>query len=148
MRKRGVTCLVIGALLVVFVLACAVVLFTGLDRLAKSLPTPQARPTLTIGQTYWIGALLPPPGLPAGLRIPNADLYNKPGTSLSDPSVTIVAVLGDATPVKLGGIRNEWCYVEGTDEFGKHVEGWLRCDRLLDYKPTPVPTLNLTPQKP
>lgn len=142
--RRGL----VASLLALVTVACAVVVFTGLDRLVESLPTPQPRPTLTVGETYWIGALLPSPGLPAGLIMRSADLYNKPGSSITDPSVTIVAVLEDATPVKLIGIRDEWCYVEAADELGQHVEGWLRCSRLLDYEPTPVPTPNLTPEKP
>jgi hypothetical protein len=78
----------------------------------------------------------------------SADLYNKPGNSISDPTVTIVAVIGEATVVKLVGMQEEWCYIEATNQFGQGVEGWLRCDRLLDYEPTPFPTPDLTPQRP
>ena len=151
MRRWALPCGLIAGLLALMAVLCVVALITGfigLGRLAESLPTPLPRPTLVVGETYWIGALLPPPGLPAGLVMPSANLYNKPGSSISDPSVTIVAVLDDTTPVKLTGIRDEWCYVEATNQLGQHVEGWLRCDRLLDYEPTPVPTPNLTPEKP
>jgi hypothetical protein len=151
MRRWALPCGLIAGLLVLVVVLCALILIAGivgLGRLAESLPTPPPRPTLIVGETYWIGAVLPPPGLPAGLAMPHANLYNKPGSGISDPSVTIVAVLNDATPVRLTGIRDEWCYVEAPDQFGQHVEGWLHCDRLLDYEPTPFPTPNLTPEKP
>ena len=46
------------------------------------------------------------------------------------------------------GSRDGWCYVETTNIFGRRVEGWLECNRLLDYEPTPIPTPNLTPEKP
>ena len=147
MRKRGVTCLIVGGLVVVSVLACAVALFTGLERLAEVLPTPQPQPTFTVGETYWIGALLPVAPLPRSLVLRSADMYNKPG-NINDPDVRIIGVLGEGTEVKLRGIRGEWCYVEGTSEFGRHIEGWLGCIRLLDYKPTPLPTPNLTPEQP
>jgi hypothetical protein len=152
MRRWGLPCgLVAGLLVFGAVVLCVIVLiggFIGLGNLAKSLPTLPVPPKLVIGKTYWIGALVPPAGLPAGLVIPNVQLFNKPGSTISDPSVTIVAILDDATPVKLTGIRDEWCYIKATDQFGKQVEGWLDCDRLLGYKPTPIPTPNLTPEKP
>jgi hypothetical protein len=80
--------------------------------------------------------------------MPSAQLFNKPGSVIDDPSITIVAILDDATPVKLASIQKEWCYVEATDRFNNHVEGWMNCVQLLDYEPTPFPTPNLTPQKP
>src|SRR5574341_956819 len=150
-RRRSLTCGIVAGLIVLGIVVCAVALIVGfiaLGRFAQTLPTPQPRPTLIVGENYWIGALLPPPGLPEGLVMRSAVLYNKPASSINDPSVTIVAVLNDATPVKLTGIQNEWCYVEATNQLGQHVEGWLQCDRLLDYEPTPFPTPNLTPVKP
>jgi hypothetical protein len=143
-------CGIIGVLLVLSVAVCVLaggLGLVGLVQFAESLPTPRPTPVLTIGEIYWIGALLPPPGLD-GLVVRSAELYNKPGNSISDPSVTIVMFLNDATPVKLAGSRGEWCYVEATNEFGQDVEGWLRCNRLLDYEPTPVPTPNRTPEPP
>jgi len=151
MRRRTLTCGLIAGVLVLVAVLCAVAViggFIGLGQLAESLPTSPPRPTLVVGETYWIGAIVPPPGLPAGLVVRYANLQNKPGSTIKDPGVTIVAMLDDATEVKLTGIRDDWCYVETSNEFGRHVEGWLECNRLLDYRPTPVPTPNLTPEKP
>ena len=148
--KRTIPLAVIIGIFVCVALCAAslIVGVIGLGRFADTLPTPQPHPTLVVGETYWVGALLPPPGLPSGLVLRYADLYNKPGDSINDPSITIVAVVNDATPVTLTGIQESWCYVEATNEFGNQVEGWMNCDRLLDYEPTPFPTLNLTPQSP
>ncbi len=152
MRRWAVTCGIVAGLLILGAVICAVAIITGFVELGQwinTLPTPEPRPTLIVGENYWVSALLLPPGLPAGLVLQSATLYNKPGSSISDPSVTIVGVLKDTTPVKLSGIRDdEWCYVEGSDDFGDHVVGWMNCIQLLDYEPTPFPTPNLTPEKP
>jgi len=145
------TCGLIAGVLVLAAMLCAVIVivgFVGLGRLAESLPTLPPRPTLVIGETYWTGAIMPPRGLPAGLVMRWTDLQNKPGSTIKDPSVTIITMLDDATRVELTGIRDGWCYVETTNMFGRPVEGWLKCNRLLDYRPTPIPTPNLTPEKP
>jgi hypothetical protein len=151
-RKWAVTCPAIIGLLVIVGIACLVISIIVLDRIVTVLPTPQPKPILEIGRTYWIGAFIPPPGIPSGLVISNIYVYNKPGNSLTDPSVTIVAVLPDSTEVTLIGLQDEWCFIEGLyslfEDYQKNVEGWIDCDRLLDYKPTPYPTPNLTPERP
>ena len=151
MRKRPVPCGLIIGLAFVGVLLCGAVLLVvlfKLGRFVESLPTPRPSPVLEVGKTYWIGAILPPPGLPAGLTLYYVDIQNKPRSSLNDPGITVIGVLKDATPVKLTGIQDKWCYIEATNEFGDPVEGWLDCDQLLDYQPTPFPTPDLTPVKP
>jgi hypothetical protein len=148
MRKWVLGCIIVGGLLAIAVVICLAAGFFGLARVAQSLPTPKPTPILTTGKTYWIGALIPPAGVPEGLVIRYAILQNKPGSSINDPTITVIRFLDDATPVKLTGIRDEWCYIEALDQFGKQVEGWLECNRLLDYEPTPVPTPNLTPERP
>jgi hypothetical protein len=120
----------------------------GLNRVAKNLPTIRPRTTLTIGQTYWVGAIIPPLGLPSGMVLRYANLYNKPGYMTTDPSITVVSTLSDSIPVKLNGMQENWYYVEATNQFGENVEGWLNCDQLLDYQPTPYPTPNRRPQRP
>ena len=146
--KKILTCGLVASGLAILCVVAAIAGLVGLGRLAESLPTPSPQPTLIVGETYWTGAIAPPPGLPAGLVVRWTDLQNKPGSVIGDLDVTIIAVLGDATEVELSGIRDGWCYVEASNEFGRHVEGWLQCDRLLDYEPTPIPTPNLTPEKP
>ncbi len=148
MRKWVLGCIIVGGLLAIAVVVCLAAGLFGLARVAQSLPTPKPTPILTIGKTYWIGALMPPAGVLEGLVIRDVTLQNKPGSTISDPSITVTGFLGDATPVKLTGTRDEWCYIEALNQFGKQVEGWLQCNRLLDYEPTPMPTPNLTPERP
>jgi len=78
------------------------------------------------------------------------DIWHDPpsGDISNDPSLAIVGVLLDVSPVTLIGAQDGWCYVEGTDPAGHHVEGWMHCDILLSYKTTPLPTPNLTPERP
>jgi len=139
--KKILTCGLVASGLAILCVVAAIAGLVGLGRLAESLPTPSPQPTLIVGETYWTGA-------PAGLVVRWTDLQNKPGSVIGDLDVTIIAVLGDATEVELSGIRDGWCYVEAPNEFGRPVEGWLKCNRLLDYRPTPIPTPNLTPEKP
>ncbi len=144
-------CGIVMGLLVLVVLMVALCNLVGRAgmRWAESLPTVPPKPTLTIGNTYWIGGLIPPAGLPQGLAIPDVAVYNKPGDPVFSPDVTIVWFLHDATPVTLAGIRDRWCYVEARDdEFDRNVEGWIDCDRLLGYEPTPIPTPDRTPERP
>jgi hypothetical protein len=148
MRRWILGCGIVGGLLAITLVVCIVTGLIGLSRVSESLPTPRPRPTLTIGETYWIGALVPPPGIFGGLVVRDATLCNKPGDPISDASVTIITFLSNATPVKLIGIRDEWCYIGATDEYGQHFEGWTDCERLLDYEPTPMPTPNPTPERP
>lgn len=142
----GVTCVAI----IVGVVICVIAASIGLFRLAQTLPTPAPTPVLTVGKSYWVSALIPPKGLPAGLVLPSADIYNKPGNSITDPSVTVVAVVPDATELTLAAVQADWCYMKGRyySDYSKSVEGWLKCNRLLDYEPTPYPTPNKTPQAP
>lgn len=109
-------------------------------------PTGIPKPDFAIGGQYWTSACSDPWG---GLSS-WVDLSNKPSDNWSDPSVTIVGVLSDASPVTMIGIRADWCLVGGTEELflRRYVEGWLKCSRLLSYKPTPLPTPNLTPERP
>jgi len=150
--------LVLGCLAVVLAVAgCLVLSSLGVIQLAKQLPTARPTPSLVVGQTYWVGAVLPPEGFLSGLVIRDALIYNKPGSSLSDPSIAIVADVPDATALTLSGIQDEYCYVEGEyfplrdtgiTDYSQKADGWIDCSRLLDYEPTPYPTPNLTPQQP
>lgn len=149
----GVTC----AVVIVGVAVCLLATSLGIFRIAQSLPTPAPTAILTIGRNYWVNALLPPLGMPAGLVIPNANVYNKPGNPITDPSVTIIAVVPDATELTLTAVQTNWCYVSGIyyplrqagiTDYSQPVEGWMECNRLLDYEPTPYPTPNQTPQAP
>lgn len=140
--------------MLVVLCVCVIGACYGIFRLVQSLPTPVPTIVLKTGNNYWVGALIPPKGLPAGLVLRYADIYNKPGHSLTDPSVTIIATVPDTTELTLVAIQKDWCYVKGTyymsgiESHGEQVEGWMECNRLLDYKPTPYPTPNLTPQTP
>ncbi len=130
-------CVIVGALLLMLVVIgvlCVGVGSLGLKQVAGSLPTPRPRPTLIVGNTYWIGALVPPAGL-SRPTIRWVAIYNKPGAPGS-PGVTTVAWLNDAdgTPVRLAGIRDKWCYIEATREYRGPVEGWMECHQLLDYE--------------
>lgn len=111
-----------------------------------SEPTGTPKPDFAIGGQYWTSAYWDPWSGPSSW----VDLLNKPSDDWSDPSVTIVGVLSDASPVTLIGIRADWCLVGGTEELflRRYVEGWMHCDILLSYKPTPLPTPNLTPERP
>ena len=142
---------------IVGVIVCAVVASLGFFRLAQTLPTPAPTLVLTVGKGYWVNALIPPQGLLAGLVLRNADVYNKPGNPITDPSVTIIAVIPDATELTLKAVQANWCYVEGTyypfrelgiTDYSQSIEGWMECNRLLDYAPTPYPTPDKTPQAP
>ena len=109
-------------------------------------PTGTPKPDFTIGGQYWTSADLSPWGAPSSW----VDLINKPSDDFTDPSVAIVGILSDASPVTLIGIRDDWCLVGGTEELFQHlyVEGWLKCSRLLSYEPTPLPTIDMTPESP
>jgi hypothetical protein len=118
MRKWILGCGAIGGLLTMFALVCVIAGLIGLARVTESLPIPIPTPELVMGRTYWTGALVPPPGVFGGLVIRMTELYNKPGDPISDASVTVIAFLSDATPVKLVGIQDKWCYIEATIEYG------------------------------
>jgi hypothetical protein len=166
MRKWLVPLSVTCAVVIVGVAICAIAAFLGIFRLAQALPTPAPTSVLTIGRNYWVNALVPPPGMPAGLVDRYANVYNKPGSPITDPSVTIIAVISDATELTLTAVQADWCYVRGTYnfmsginiptpeppmptlDFTRPFEGWMECNRLLDYEPTPYPTPNQTPQAP
>jgi len=98
----GITC----AVVIIGAAICVIAVSLGIFRLVQALPTPAPTPELTIGKNYWVNALIPPPGLPAGLVMPNADIYNKPGNSLTDPSVTVIAVVPDATELTLTAVQS------------------------------------------
>ena len=148
----------LGCLAVVLAAAaCLALSSAGVVELARQIPTPPPTPRLAVGQTYWVNAVLPPEGLLSGLVDRHALIYNKPGSSLSDPSITIVADVPDATALTLAGVQDGYCYVEGEyfplKEFGitdykQKADGWIDCGRLLDYEPTPYPTPDRTPQPP
>jgi hypothetical protein len=153
-RRSWLILLGLGCLAVVLAaVACLALSSAGIVELARGLPTAMPTAQLVIGHTYWVGALLPPAGLPSGLVLRDVDVFNKPGSSLSDPSITIVDVVPDATPLTLAGMQDSYCYIEGeyrspvTDNV-RQVQGWIDCGRLLDYQPTPYPTPNRTPQQP
>ncbi len=101
------------------------------------------------GNQYWISAYEDPISGPSSW----VPIYNLPGELFSDPAIALIDFIPDATLVTLIGVQDEYCYVEG---FGPSsevfpalpVEGWLTCDLLLTHKPTPLPTRNLTPQRP
>jgi hypothetical protein len=137
----------LSVLVVLMVGLCNLVGRAGM-RWVESLPAPAPKPSLVVGRTYWTAALMPPAPLSEGLVIPYVEVYNKPGDPFY-PDVTIVYFLHDATPVKLAGIRDRSCYIEARDdELDHNVEGWVDCDRLLGYEPTPVPTPDRTPERP
>ncbi len=166
MRKWLIPIAVTCAVILIGIAVCIIASGIGLFSFARSLPTIAATPVLSIGKNYWVNAIIPPPGPLAGLVTRDANVYNKPGNPISDPSITIVAIVPNTTEVNLVAIKQNWCYVRGvynpmsginiptpeppmpTLDFTKSFEGWIECDRLLDYQPTPYPTPNSTPQAP
>ncbi len=158
----GVTC----AVVIVGVTICIIITSLGLFRVAQALPTLAPTPALITGGNYWVNALIPPLGLPSGLVDRYAYVYNKPGSPVTDPSITIIAAIPNATQLTLVAIKQNWCYVRGTynfmnginistpeppmptPDFTRPFEGWIECNRLLNYEPTPYPTPNPTPQAP
>jgi hypothetical protein len=144
-RKWILPCGIISCLLIALAFGGGLILLLRFEHFTQFLPTPQPTISLIAGNTYLISGISADIAPPLGSRF--ATLFNKPAPSNRDPSATVVGALHDATPVKLIGVQDDWCYVEGTDN-GIHLEGWLRCNQLLDNRPTPIPTLNRTPQRP
>jgi hypothetical protein len=144
-----VPCAVVAGVLLIGVIACFAASRVGLNRLLTSLPGRSSTVELVEGERYWVGAMQPPLPFMEGLSVPYATLLSEPGEiTASDPTTAFVGMLPDATPVTLREVQDEWCRVEGTDEWGDHVEGWMQCIQLLDYEPTPVPMPGLTPEQP
>jgi hypothetical protein len=144
-----VPCAVVAAVLLIGVIACVVASRVGLNRLLTSLTGRSSTVELVEGERYWVGAMQPPLPFMEGLSVPYATLLNEPGeVTAADPTTAFVGMLPDATPVTLKEVQDEWCRVEGTDEWGDQIEGWMQCIQLLDYEPTPVPLPDLTPEQP
>lgn len=151
-RKSSIKKLFVFVILLTLLLsACAlqpeiiVLTATAESQLATSIPKSKLVP----GNQYWTAAYDDPWSGPSSW----VPLSNKPSDDWNDPAVALIDFLPDAAPVTLIGVQDAWCYVEGIGisfEFaaGVHVEGWLRCDVLLTYEPTPLPTPNLTPERP
>jgi len=112
-----------------------------LSKLGEALPSPHPTPELVEGRRYWLEGLQLPGGF---LRTRWVDLLSLPQRGGGS---TITGVLENGSEVTLVGREGKWCYVEGQGQYGIQ-EGWLECDRLLDYKPTPFPTSVTTPQRP
>ena len=137
-------------------LVCGICGFAGvggvirLGRFVESLPTPTRTPTLIEGGTYWLRAIEGVGPLPGMYWLDLLSLPEHGGRS------TIVAVVSDTSQVRLVKVSGEWCYVEVIDEYFRAPtsenenieEGWIECDMLLDYRPTPVPGPIMTPQRP
>lgn len=151
---RGKWLVVIG--IVIGLLICGACAFVGmsgvisLGRFVESLPTPQPTPILVEGETYWLKAIEGIGPLPGMYWIDLMSLPQHGGQS------TIVAVVSDASQLRLVKVSGGWCYVEVIDEYFRDPtlkneeieEGWIECHRLLDYRPTPLPTPIMTPQRP
>lgn len=125
-------------LIVLALCSCSAIL---LGKLGETLPTPRTRPELVEGRTYWLEGLELPGGL---LRSRWIDLYTLPR---HEEGSTIGGVLENGSEVVLIGQEGKWCYVEGQGPYAIE-EGWIRCNRLLDYEPTPFPTRVRTPRRP
>jgi len=156
MKKILVVILIIFVLIIICSLICIGVSSLGVISLIGAIPTPEPTLALTAGNEYWIEAIIPRNSLFSGLVVTNATIYNKPGNILSDPSITIIAFIPDATKVTLLRQQGNWCYVSGKysplREYGINTietfEGWMDCSQLINYEPTPYPTPNRTPQPP
>jgi hypothetical protein len=144
-----VPCAVVAGVLLIGVIACVVASRMGFNRLLTSLPGRSSTVELVEGERYWVGAMQPPLPFMEGFSVPYATLLSEPGeVTAADPTTAFVGMLPDTTPVTLKEVQDEWCRVEGTDEWGDQVEGWMQCNQLLDYEPTPVPLPDLTPELP
>jgi len=151
-RKSSIKKLFVFVILLTLLLsACAlqpeIIVLTATAE--SQLPTSIPKSNLVAGNQYWTAAYDDPWSGPS----PWVPLSNKPSDDWTDPAVAIVDFLSDASLVMLVGTQDGWCYVEGTGLAiegipGVHVEGWLRCDSLLTYKPTPLPTVDLTTERP
>ena len=125
MRKWAIR----AAILLVFIICTALTMVNFL----KSVPPSQS--TFTIGQQYWTSALVVK-GSNGTFIQPNVQLLKTSPPSL----LGFAGWMRDSTALKLLDIEdNTWCQVEGDDMDNKAIVGWLPCERLLNYKPTPVP---------
>jgi hypothetical protein len=94
------------------------------------LPILERAPILPINQVYWITAS------------PTGDGRFGYFIGASDSPADVVNnsfVAG--TNVLLLEVSNQYCKVEGLEATGNHiVKGWIFCERLVNFEPTPVPS--------
>ena len=101
MKKFLVIILIIFGLIIICSFICLGISSIGVISLIGAIPTPEPTLALMAGNEYWIEAIISSNSLFSGLVDTNAALYNKPGNILSDPTITIIALIPDATKVKL-----------------------------------------------
>lgn len=137
----GVVGILLGTALCIFVGTAAISgVRSGVETVTASRP-PAVDPTALVkGNLYWVAAPSP------WDRV--VDLYTKPAEGWFDLEQHLCAVIRDATRVTFVARDGPWCYIECLGCNPRPKEGWLRCNLLLDYEPTPVPTPNITPQRP
>ena len=114
----------------------------------ESLPTPAPTAVLVDGREYWTG----------GIELGPLDSYWTSSYSMTSAmgNSAVIGVISDSSRVRLIRRQGDWCYVEVVEEYHRGFvppakrdkEGWLKCRRLLDYQPTPLPTKVRTPQRP
>ena len=137
--------LIVTTILLVAVQTCCC---GGIYKAIEGLPTVPPTPELIEGNEYWLGGIELGP-----IRLYWTDLLSLPNHG---PDSILVYVVSDSSRVRLVRKQDDWCYVEVVDEYFRHSpphsdklkEGWMECSRLLDYRPTPLPTPVLTPQRP
>ncbi|MBA7647462.1 hypothetical protein ES703_55234 [subsurface metagenome] len=140
MKKRSFFIICAALIVGFFISAC---LFLSPDPEPSSPTATQISDlNLYLGNQFWLSAYDDPWSGPSSW----VPIYNLPGESFSNPAVAPIDFIPDATLVTLIWAKDEYCYVEG---FGPSIEGfpggpvagWLSCDLLLTYEPTPIPTL-------
>lgn len=149
-NNRG---LVIVGLAVLIIVSC-VCLPSGFVASSLATPTPKPSVVLVIGKSYWVNMNTSPEG---ATTYTTPSLYDRPSSIFTNSATKIVQYLSEDTELVLIGWKSNWCYVRANvypdDEYShsnqlETFEGWIECVRLLDVKPIPYPTPNMTPQSP
>jgi len=160
--------MVIPTVVVLFTFACGLIPATPVNKyptqnpvytatLWPSVSTRTPDLSFVVGQTYWVNGVEPEGFLIQGMPNEWTTLYNKPSDDVSDSTVTWLFFIPAGEPVRVDGVEGRFCYVVGEDPEAMakvpfdgecFFDGWMECKYLLSFQPTPLPTPNLTPQRP